>query len=95
MTWQPWWERMAEIDSAAEREAYLKGVFAPAPMTPSQVAGMAVTAGLANWGVSNLIAYFRNRRRPQPEVEPYDPWRDPYRKPEGALMWSPSQGRWY
>ena len=61
--WKPWYEKMAEIDSAQEREDYLRGVFAPAPMQPSQVAGMAVTAGLANWGVANLLAAFRGRKR--------------------------------
>ena len=54
MAWMPWYERMAEMDSAAEREEYLKGVFGPAPMRGSQVAGMALTALLANWGVSNI-----------------------------------------
>jgi hypothetical protein len=54
MVWKPWYERMADYDSAEEREEYLKGVFGPPPLKGTQVAGMALTALMANWGVSNL-----------------------------------------
>lgn len=47
MAWKPWYERMAEIDSAEARAEFAAGVFgAPTPksMTPSQAAGMALVA---------------------------------------------------
>lgn len=54
MAWKPWYERMADMDSAEEREEFLKGVFGPAPMKGSQVANMALTTLLVGYGVRAL-----------------------------------------
>lgn len=50
--WRPWYEEMAEMNSAQDRTDYLKGVFAPPQQGPGHYAGMAATAGLISWGVS-------------------------------------------
>ena len=51
MAWKPWYERMAEIESAEERAEFARGVFnAPKPMSGTQVAGMALTALMVGWG---------------------------------------------
>ena len=55
MAWKPWYERMADFDSAQEREEFLKGVFGPPQLKNSQVAGMAFTALLAGWGAQKII----------------------------------------
>lgn len=55
MAWMPWYERMAEMDSAQEREEYLRGVFGPPPLKAKQVAGMALTALMADWGIRKAI----------------------------------------
>lgn len=52
MAWKPWYERMAEIDSAEERADFIRGVFGPPPMSGKQAAGMALTALLVGWGVT-------------------------------------------
>ena len=54
MAWMPWYERMAEMDSAEEREEYLRGVFGPPPLQGKQVAGMALTALMTGWGISQV-----------------------------------------
>lgn len=55
MAWKPWYERMVEIDSAQEREEFVRGVFnAPKPMTGKQAAGMALTALMVGWGTYTL-----------------------------------------
>ena len=55
MAWKPWWERMADFDSAQERDAFLRGVFGPPPMTEKQVALMAVTALAAGVGTRQIL----------------------------------------
>lgn len=52
MAWRPWYERMAEMDSADEREEFLKGVFAPKPLGGKQAAGLAMIALLGGYGFS-------------------------------------------
>lgn len=59
MAWKPWYERMADFDSAQEREQFLEGVFGPPPLKNSQIAGMALTALLAGWGTSKIIKGLR------------------------------------
>lgn len=54
MAWRPWYERMAEIDSAEERADFIRGVFGPPSPSTSKKAGMALTALLAGWGVRQL-----------------------------------------
>ena len=54
MAWMPWYERMAEMDSAQEREEYLRGVFGPPPLKGRQVAGIALTAVMAGWGAGQI-----------------------------------------
>ena len=57
MAWKPWYERMAEMDSQAERNAFLQGIFGPQPLTERKLAGMALTAAIAGWAVhKNLKA---------------------------------------
>lgn len=51
MAWKPWYERMADMDTAEERDEFLRGVFGPPPMTAKRAAGMAMTALLAGWSV--------------------------------------------
>lgn len=54
MAWRPWYERMAEIDSAEERADFIRGVFGPPPMKASRAAGMALSALMVGWGVTQL-----------------------------------------
>lgn len=60
MAWRPWYEEMAEMNSAKEREDFVRGVFGPPPLTGKKVAGMALTALLIGWGVNQVQA---NRRK--------------------------------
>lgn len=55
MAWKPWYERMAEMDSAEEREEFLKGVFGPPPITGKKAAGMALTALMVGWGTGKIL----------------------------------------
>jgi truncated hemoglobin YjbI len=56
MAWKPFYERAAEIESAAEQEAFLRGVLGgPKPLTPKQAAGAALIAVLAGWTVNSVI----------------------------------------
>lgn len=55
MAWKPWYERMAEMDSADEREEFLKGVFGPPPIKGKQVAGIALTALMVGWGTGQML----------------------------------------
>ena len=42
MAWKPWYERVAEMDSAREQEQFIKGVFGdPNPASGKKLAGMA------------------------------------------------------
>lgn len=59
MAWKPWYERMAEIDSAEERADFIRGVFGPPPLSGKQAAGMALSALLVGWGVTQL----KNQRK--------------------------------
>lgn len=55
MAWKPWYERMVEMDTAEEREQFLKGVFnAPQPSART-AAGNALTALMATWGVAKVV----------------------------------------
>ena len=60
MAWRPWYEEMAEMNSAKEREDFVRGVFGPPALTGKQAAGMALTALLVGWGVSLVKA---NRKK--------------------------------
>jgi hypothetical protein len=55
MAWKPWYERMADFDSAQERDDFIRGVFGPPPLSNKQAAGMVLTAVLAGWGVNKII----------------------------------------
>lgn len=48
MAWKPWYERMVDMDSAEEREEFLRGVFGgPKPLTSKQTTGIALSALMA------------------------------------------------
>jgi len=55
MAWKPWYDRMAEMDSAEEREEFLKGVFGPPPIKGKQAAGIVMTGLLAGWGAGKIL----------------------------------------
>jgi hypothetical protein len=56
MAWKPWFEKVAEIDAAEDREAFIRGYFGgPKPMTGKQAAGAALIAVLAGWSVNKAI----------------------------------------
>lgn len=56
MAWKPWYERMADLDSAEERDEFIRGVFGgPKPIGGKQVAGMALTALMVGWGTNQII----------------------------------------
>jgi len=54
MAWRPWYEEMAEMNSAKEREDFARGVFGPPQLSGKQAAGMALTALLIGWGMSQV-----------------------------------------
>lgn len=53
MAWKPWYDRVAEMDSAQEREEFIKGVFGtPSPVSGKKLAGMAaMTLIVGAWAV--------------------------------------------
>lgn len=56
MAWKPWYERMAEIDSAEEREEFIRGVFGPAQSTSTAAKAGAVLGGLlVGWGIGKAV----------------------------------------
>lgn len=56
MAWKPWYERMVEMDTADEREAFVRGVFGgPKPPSAGVVAGSALTALMVGWGVNRIV----------------------------------------
>jgi hypothetical protein len=61
MAWKPWAERVAEMDSLEERNAFLRGIFGPPPLTERKLAGMALTAALAGWAVSRNLKRSREK----------------------------------
>jgi hypothetical protein len=54
MAWQPWWDRMAEMHSAQEREEFMKGVAGFPGPRPGKIAGLALSGLLIGWGLSGL-----------------------------------------
>jgi hypothetical protein len=71
MAWRPWYEEMGEINSAQGREDYARGVFGPRTPSPGRVAGMAASAGLISWGLSQILEGRRQRMNPAQElIEP-------------------------
>ena len=59
MAWMPWYERMVEMDTAEEREEFIKGVFggpqhAKGP-NALQTAGMVTAAAMIGWGLNRAI----------------------------------------
>ena len=64
MAWKPWYERMAEIDSAQEREEFMRGVFGPQNTTSGPATAAAtITAFLAGWGVGSAAAKSIKKRK--------------------------------
>jgi hypothetical protein len=56
MAWKPWYQRVAEFDSAEERTEFLKGVFGPGKTTSGPgIAAVTITSFLAGWGVGSVI----------------------------------------
>lgn len=53
MAWKPWYERMAEIESAEERYEFTKGVFGFAP-TRKRDTTSALVALMAGFGIGYL-----------------------------------------
>jgi hypothetical protein len=54
MAWQPWWDRLAEIHSAHEREEFIRGVAGYPQAKPGKLFGNALSALLIGWGVSGM-----------------------------------------
>ena len=61
MAWKPWAERLAEMDSQEERNAFLRGIYGPLPLTERRLAGMALTAALAGWGIARNLKKARDK----------------------------------
>jgi hypothetical protein len=52
MAWKPWYERLAEIESAQEREEFLRGVLGPSQTkSTAQKAGAVLGGLLLGWGI--------------------------------------------
>lgn len=54
MAWKPWYERVVEIDSAHEREEFLRGVVGYSKANKGKVAGLALSGLLIGWGLAGL-----------------------------------------
>ena len=63
MAWRPWYEELADMNSARDREKYVRDVFGPPAPSLGNVASSLVTAGLVAHGIRGLIAGLRGRRR--------------------------------
>lgn len=51
MAWKPWYERMAEIDSAQEREEFMRGVFGMNTTSKRDFVGPALISLMAGFGL--------------------------------------------
>ncbi len=51
MAWKPWYERMAEIESAQEREEFMRGVFNMGGRSTKSNTGPALLGLLAGFGL--------------------------------------------
>ena len=67
---KPWYERMAEMDSAAERETYLKGVFGPPPPNYGNLAVGAAAGYAFGWGIKEIWRGLFGRRRAASRLGP-------------------------
>lgn len=54
MAWKPWWDQLAEIHSANEREEFIRGVAGFPGPRPGKVAGLALSGLLIGWGLAGL-----------------------------------------
>jgi hypothetical protein len=60
MAYKPWYVRAAEIDSADERDEFIRGVFGPAKSSPA-AAALTLASFVAGWGLGSSIAKKRKK----------------------------------
>jgi hypothetical protein len=59
--WKPWWEKMADLDTAAEKEEFLRGVGGGKPRKPSTGVSTLLLGVLAGY-IGGKIAQPRDKQ---------------------------------